>query len=55
MVNTSGPVALLNINRDSLAKSHRGVNKKIKNTRDVLGVKDFNSDSKFETYESPAK
>lgn len=54
MANAHGPVALLSINRDSLSQSHRHVNKKVRNTRDVLKVGDFVNEKKFENYESPA-
>ena len=40
--------------KDSLANSHRQVNKNVKNARDVLKVADFKSEQKFEHYTSPA-
>ena len=40
--------------KDNLANSHRQVNKKVKNARDVLKVADFKSEQKFEQYKSPA-
>ncbi len=56
MQNTnSGPVAILNINRDNLSLSHRQVNNKIKNARDVLRVGNPNLQAdRYEKYESPA-
>ena len=50
----TGPTALIGVNRDMLANSHRSINKKVKNGRDVLKVADFKSEQKFEQYKSPA-
>ena len=54
LVNTNGPVALLGINRDESSMSHRAVNKKVRNTRDVLNVRDYKTADKFEQYLSPS-
>ena len=56
MVKTNSPraQALIGLNRDSLSNSHRNMNKKIRNARDVLNVSDFKSETKFVKYQSPA-
>lgn len=56
MIRTNSPKAkaLLGLNRDALSNSHRYMNKKIRNARDVLKVADFKSEQKFVKYQSPA-
>ena len=55
MLSSNGPVHLLNVNRGSLGMSHRSVNKRVRNTRDVLNVKDFKTDEKLNSYKSPSQ
>lgn len=54
VMNTNGPVALLGINRDSLSRSHRSVNLKVRNARDVLKVSEVAKGLNFDQYQSPA-
>ena len=54
--NSSSPVALLNINRDSRTFSHRNIKKNVKNTRDILNVADYSNERRFDDeYRSPIK
>ena len=55
VMNTNGPVALLGINRDSLSRSHRSVNLKVRNARDVLKVSEVAKGLNFDQYQSPAQ
>ena len=52
--NSNSQVALLPINRDALSQSHRNINKKVKNARDVFKIQDYNLEQKFQKYESAA-
>lgn len=60
MVKTGGPLvhhvggATSTSKDNTLANSHRQVNKKVKNARDILKVADYKSELKFEQYKSPA-
>ena len=56
MSSAKGPIHILNINRDPLSRSHRSVNLKVKNTRDILKVADYKLNEKLgEQYASPSK
>ena len=54
MHSAKGPVLSGNVNRDGISRSHRSINAKVMNSRDVLKVGNVSNLTKFDHYQSPA-